>query len=291
MASNLRNMPIKLRCAWVLAGLVILTGAHAQESVQVTSLDQQTGTPTVLPGFWFSAGTEKPAPAMLLLHGCGGVYNSKGKLALRYRDLAARLNAMGVHVLVTDSLTPRGERELCTQKNGHRAVTQRNRRRDALGALQWLAGRPDVDPARLGMLGWSNGGSTVLAASNQSNREVQASPAKPSLSVAFYPGCASEAARGYRAVAPLLVLIGDADDWTPAEPCRQLAQQASGAAVQIETYPGAYHDFDGGAPVRVRHDVPNGVHPGQGVHVGGQPEAKAASALALESFLRNNWKL
>ena len=279
-----------LRFALALVGLGMLTAVQAQVAVQVHSLDQRAGTAVVMPGFWFAADTGRPAPAMLLLHGCGGAYNRNGVLALRYRALATRFNAMGIHVLVTDSLTPRNERELCTQKNGERAVTQLNRRRDALGALQWLAARPEVDPARLGLLGWSNGGSTVLASSNLLHAEVEASPVKPSLAVAFYPGCVSELARGYRATAPLLLLVGEADDWTPAEPCKQLARQAGGAPVQIEVYPGAFHDFDGSAPVRVRSDVPNGVHPGQGVHVGGQPEARAASAQALERFVRAIWQ-
>jgi hypothetical protein len=32
--------------------------------------------------------------------------------------------------------------------------------------------------------------------------------------------------------------------------------------------------------------VPNGVHPGQGVHVGGQPAARAASQAALVQALQ-----
>lgn len=96
---------------------------------------------------------------------------------------------MGVHVLVTDSLTPRGEREICTQKTGQRRITQLHRRRDALGALQWLAVQPGVDASRLGLLGWSNGGSTVLAATNLQHREVAVAAVRPSLTVAFYPGC------------------------------------------------------------------------------------------------------
>lgn len=88
------------------------------------------------------------------------------------------------------------------------------------------------------------------------------------------------------------MLVGAADDWTPAEPCIQLAGKASaGAALQIEVYPDAFHGFDGTAPVRLRTDVPNGVRPGEGVHVGSQPAARAASAAALEAFLRRHWQL
>ena len=275
----------------LLSCLMFCGLATAQQALQVPSLDKAAGQTITLPSFWFAAPASAPAPAMLLLHGCGGMYNNRAVLANRYRELAARLNALGIHALVTDSLTPRGEKELCTQRTGTRAVTMTQRRRDALGALQWLAARPDVDPARIGILGWSNGGSTVLASTNRRQREVATSTVTPSLAVAFYPGCENELKATYEATAPLLLLVGEADDWTPAAPCKALVEQANGPKPQLEIYAGAYHGFDGDQPVRLRKDVPNGVHPGQGVHVGADPAARAAAALRLDVFLRTQWRL
>ena len=271
------------------AGAQSPTGAIA---VQVPSLDQAQGTAVVLPGHWFAAASTAAAPAMVLMHGCGGNQDSKGRLAARYTELAARLNAMGVHVLVTDSFTPRGEKQICTQKTGQRRISQLNRRRDALGALQWLASQPSVDASRLGLLGWSNGGSTVLAATNLMHTEVAAAAVRPSLAVAFYPGCESERDRGYAPSAPLLMLLGEADDWTPAGPCKTLAAGVRQGPVPVwESYEGAYHGFDGTAPVRLRADVPNGVKPGQGVHVGADPAAREAAAKKLALFIRDTWRL
>jgi dienelactone hydrolase len=270
--------------------------AGAAPVLPVASLDVVNGAAVVLPGHWFAAPNASPAtpaPAMLLLHGCGGFFDRQGRLGARYLDLAARLNARGIHALAVDSLTPRGETELCTQRLGARQVTMTQRRRDALGALAWLAAQPTVDASRIGVLGWSNGGSAVLASTNAQHAEVQAAAVKAALAVAFYPGCESELKRGYRPVAPLLLLLGEADDWTPAAPCKQLAGSvaATAPAVQWQAYAGAYHGFDGTAPVRVRNDVPNGVNPGAGVHVGGNPEAREASAQRLLQFLNDNWKL
>lgn len=272
-------------------------------AVTVPSLDRpRGGAPVRLPAHWFPAtatATGAAAPAIVLLHGCGGAHETRRdgarRLGTRYTELAATLNGLGVHVLVTDSLTPRGERELCTQRTNERRVTQLHRRRDALGALAWLAAQPGVDGARLGLLGWSNGGSTVLAATNLAHPEVRRAPRAPSLAVAFYPGCEAELQRGYLPSAPLLMLLGEADDWTPAAPCKALAAAARPdapvPAPRWEAYAGAHHGFDGTAPVRLRRDVPNGAHPGQGVHVGGQPEARASARARLVRFLREAWSL
>ena len=290
---------VLLACAGACAGARAGAGAGAEaqpaSSVEVPSLDAPGGTAVVLPGQWFPTSGPTPAPAIVLMHGCGGPFDSRGRLGTRYTELAARLNALGIHALVTDSLGPRGEKELCTQPVGQRRVTQLQRRRDALGALQWLAAQPGVDPKRLGLLGWSNGGSTVLAALNRRHPEVAAAAVQPSLAVAFYPGCEAELARGFEPTAPLLMLLGELDDWTPAASCKALSHAASVSStrptVQWESYAGAYHGFDGTAPVRLRLDVPNGAHPGQGVHVGAEPAARAAAAARMAQFLQDTWSL
>jgi dienelactone hydrolase len=270
-----------LIAAALLAGLALLARAAP---VEVPSLDTRFGgTAVALPSHWFPAATAGPAPAMVLLHGCGGLFDGRGRLGERYVEMAQQLNALGIHALVPDSLTPRGEKELCTQRAGARRVTMVERRRDALGALQWLAAQPGVDAMRLGLLGWSNGGSTVLAATDLNQAELRKARVKPVLAVAFYPGCEMVQQQGYKPVGPLLMLLGEDDDWTPAAACKGVAAQA-GEWVQWQSYPGR-------GPVRHRPEVPGGAHPGQGVHVGGQPEARAAAALRLQAFLRAQFAL
>lgn len=298
------SRPRLLLWSVLLHGLLTLCAAtpavasDAAQRVQIASLPQQDGQPLTLSGYWFPAASSaeaKARPVVLLLHGCGGALGRQAdQLSQRMHEYRALLNQEGWHVLVLDSLSPRGERELCTQRIGSRQVTMRERRRDTLGALQWLAARPEVDPARIALLGWSNGGSTVLASTAADHEEVKANPARPRAAVAFYPGCEAEFKRGYRAQAPLLMLLGAADDWTAAAPCEALAAhsraQAGSAAIQFQTYAGAYHGFDSAAPVRLRREVPNGVNPGAGVHVGGDAQAWAASREALLGFLREQLK-
>ena len=276
-----------MRLARMLALFALLlasAGASAQEHVSFPSLDGAGNAPLVLTALWFPAAAS-PAPAVALFHGCGGAFDRRGQLSQRMREYAALFNRAGYHALIVDSLTPRYETELCTQRTGSRRVTQSNRRLDALGAVAYLAERVDVDAKKIGLVGWSNGGSTVLAATNLRHRDVASAQVQPAFAVAFYPGCEADLRRGYQAAAPLLMLVGQSDDWTPPGPCRALAREASGPRPEIEGYAGAYHGFDSDAPVRVRKDVPNGVNPGQGVHVGGNGAAWRASQQRLLKFL------
>ena len=253
--------------------------------MQVASLRAtETEDAVKLRAWWYPVASARPAPAVLLLHGCGGMLNERGEPSAKTREYADLLNRHGWHVLALDSLTVRGEKELCTQRIGTRKVTMAERRKDALGALQWLAAQPQVNASRLALLGWSNGGSTVLAANNRSHPLVEGFALRPRLAVAFYPGCEADLRRGYRPASDTLLLVGLADDWTPAAPCQQL-ESVGTPRVTVLAYEGAYHGFDGKSPVRLRTDVPNGVRPGAGVHVGSHPGARQAAQQALVQAL------
>lgn len=262
--------------------------------VQLPSGEAQTPS---LPAWWWPVAGAQASPLVVLLHGCGGMFSGAERgqepgsgeraLSARFKHYAALLHAEGWQVLIVDSLTPRGERELCTQRMSQRRVTQTHRRADALAALAWAAQQPGVDPQRLALMGWSHGGSAVLATLNLRHREVRQSRVRPAAAVAYYPGCEAERQRGFEPSAPLWLMLGADDDWTAPEPCLALAREAQGPhAIQPQLFAGAVHGFDSNAPVRLRRDVPNGTRPGQGVHVGGQPAAKAASEDLLLQILR-----
>jgi dienelactone hydrolase len=126
--------------------------------------------------------------------------------------------------------------------------------------------------------------------------EPQAQERRPGFiaAVALYPGCALQLSSGrvsavglYSPDAPVLILIGANDDWTPAEPCRTLtaAAQAAGYPVAIKVYPGAYHAFDSSKPVHYIAARINVHAPGRrGATTGGDPEAWADSIREVVAF-------
>jgi dienelactone hydrolase len=271
----------RVRLLAALAAATALAGPLRAEPVPITSLDG-----TVIAAHWLPAPGGGTGPAVLALHGCGGLYNRDGRtLDARYPEYAARLHAAGVHVLLTDSFTPRGARQICSVKHGDRSITVETRRQDAIAAVRWLQTRSEVDPQRIVLLGWSHGART-LHTHNHPPRPPHAAPLAGA--IAFYPGCRATLQQPFRLDTPLLLLLGEKDDWTPPGRCIALAERVSQAQPQadltLRVYPDAYHGFDSARPVRLRADVPNGVNPA-GVHVGGHPEARAAALAEFDRFV------
>lgn len=229
-------------------------------------------------------------PAVVMVHGCGGAYAKSGALGARHQAWGELLAEAGFVVLMLDSFTARGMREICTVKFGDRTIKESDRVGDAYAALQYIRQLDAVDPQRVALLGWSHGGGLVLDALS---RKPTPEPGYRA-AVSFYPGCTARnrKAADFRPYAPLLLLIGEADDWTPATPCIALATSVAerGGPMQIVTYPGAYHDFDnpGSQPPRRRMDVPNGVSPGSGVMVGPNPAARSDAQRRVRDFLQEN---
>src|SRR5512140_2173693 len=178
------------------------TAAAVPERVSFDSLDRDptTGKPVVIQALLFKpAGADRRrVPAVVALHGCGGMYSTvkskRDMLSIRHQMMADLLVAEGYAVLFPDSFRSRGFEEICTVGNKRRTVHQQNRRLDAQGALAWLQRRDDILPERIALLGWSHGGSAVLATINAKHPAVAAwrdrEPSKPyfQAAVAFYPG-------------------------------------------------------------------------------------------------------
>ncbi len=97
----------------------------------------------------------------------------------------------------------------------------------------------------------------------------------------------------YRPTAPLLILIGEKDDWTPAAPCQALADaaRAAGTPVSIKVYPGAHHSFDSPNPTRYVASRINGNAPsGRGATTGGDPQAWADAIREVVAFFGTHLK-
>lgn len=270
------------------------------ERVSLTSVDGKGGKATALYGVWIKArqslSTDKKSkfPTVIALHGCGGLYSmvrdGKGEFTPRHLAMARVLTDAGYNVLFPDSFTPRGRRSNCQDNAAQRETSVMNRRYDVQAALHWVTARPDVDKARVALLGWSHGASTVLAAMNLADTDVAVRKVQPRAAIAFYPNCQPYAKPNtpFKPAAPLLILMGENDDWTPPQACEAIEKKMEGSDTEIalRLYPDTYHDFDApGLPVHVRMDINGTGKPGSGVTSGGNPDARTMAYRSMLNFL------
>jgi dienelactone hydrolase len=210
----------------------------------------------------------------------------------------------GYVVIIPDSFAPRGfPAGVCTEASPRRNdASPAHRVRDAYAALAHLRTLPFVDGRHVGIMGGSHGGTTTLTTmlAPESDRTPLAAERRNGFAaaVALYPACTPSArswtsSGPYRPAAPLLILIGDKDDWTPAEPCRKLAAdaRAAGFPVEITIYPGAHHSFDSNRPVRYNAARINANAPGgRGATTGGDPAAWADAIQQVNAFFARHLK-
>jgi dienelactone hydrolase len=245
-------------------------------------------------------GGNGPFPAVVILHDCSGLGPRSSGAPWRW---ASALTARGYASIWPDSFAPRGRpRGVCTDASPPR-IRFEQRADDAYEALTYLQSLPFVDPRRVAVMGGSHGGSSTLAAIVDAP-ENAGRKGRFAAAIALYPNCGrsfggwsvereprarpTAYSGAFKPLAPLLILIGALDDWTPPEPCRQLAQaaQSAGHPVTVKVYPGAHHSFDSLAPVRYVAERININSPtGRGATTGGNAEAWADAILQVERFL------
>jgi dienelactone hydrolase len=261
-----------------------MASARAGEQVVIPSLDGKLA----IPGNWFPVGGNEPRPALITLHGCGGAYDDAGQWAPNYALDASFYNAERIHLLGIDSFTPRGQKSLCETKRAERSIDEYDRREDVAAALRWLAAQPGVDKERIVILGRSHGAQTVLRLIDKSGRFFRTLPVVPRAVIALYPGCDRYAkSRSYQIGAPLLLMIGADDDWTPSAACMQLRDKIKReqlhAVLNLRVFADSYHGFDGTGPVHVRTNI--GSTASGSATVGGNPAAREEAHHLIFAFL------
>lgn len=261
-----------LFCYGCASGKSVVTRPVDPSTVTFSSSETTLfGDPLTLTGRLKRPAGAGPFPAVVLLHGCAGTQ------AKRDHAWAKRLNQWGYVTLQVDSLGPRDIKSVCTWSGRDAADMLDRRVRDAYDAKQYLASLPFVDGQRIAVMGWSHGGATVV----NLLRVEQPQPFKAA--IALYPACRYSLAEN---TAPLLILIGAKDDWTPAERCTaKMPTEKHRHEVLLQIYPNAYHAYDSpGKP----HDV-SGAH-GSSHHLEHDPIAEQDSIARVQEFLGRHLK-
>jgi dienelactone hydrolase len=201
--------------------------------------------PTAAHGrLYLPPGTHAPrsVPAVVLLHGSAGV------LASRELTYAAQLARMGVAALIVDSFAARTERAtgfIDRLLN----ITETMMLADAYSGLAMLAARPEIDAQHVVLTGFSYGAmATMYGIYAQAADKLAPAGLRFAGHVAFYGPCIARFEDSRTTGAPLLMLLGGADEITDQPRCAEIAAdlRAGGSRVETIVYPGALHQWDGG---------------------------------------------
>lgn len=237
-------MPRVARSIVALAFLCVLCceRVQAQEKVTFLASEPVERAPVLLRGELYRPATAGTHPAVILMHGCGGL-----QPPVRYalRGYAEALRSRGFAALILDSFGPRyyDGNEMCSSNAKLRDALW-YRVADAFDALRYLRGLDFIDRDSVFLMGQSNGGSVALRAALAGTQRTylkQETDAGFRGVIAFYPWCGLFMGRADISV-PVLVLSGGRDDWVSARECQEV--RAQGAAYEVRVYPNARHSFD-----------------------------------------------
>ncbi|XBQ17467.1 MAG: dienelactone hydrolase family protein [Oceanicaulis sp.] len=194
-----------------------------------------------------------PFPAVLILHGCGGVR----QVTQAYADAAVKA---GCAAVIVDSLKPRGidyEAALAQVCTG-RVLWGRERAGDLYAALDVARTDPRLDSRRLAIAGWSHGGWTILDGLALAQLRIppdgmQAAPSRPFAGVRgiflVYPYVSGPALARRNAIdppCPIEAVLVEGDSMASEDDAASVLARAkdAGAAVSWSTLGGVTHGYD-----------------------------------------------
>ncbi len=292
-----------MRIVFAIAAVMLLAacgGGMTGETVKYTSSNfdfwrdafaGKWGKPVTLEGRLMLPEGKGPFPVVVFQHGSGPAYgkHSRGFRAALRDGLAAE----GIGLFIADSFTARNI-EGTSGNQGQLSFA--SRLTDALRALESLAKHPRVDPDRIGISGLSAGGTMTIRSTHKPWADaVLTTKTRYAAGVALYPWCGSDFEQYMPTGAPLLMLLGEADNVTPHDACLTQADKMRKAGGKVETvvYPGAHHNFISHrslyrSDIRSLADCPIGVQ-----RLDGEVEFGTLSSegLTYKEFLRKAYKL
>ena len=178
-------------------------------------------------------------PVILLQHGSGTINETYGDW---YGDLVPILIKNGFGVFVNDSYHGRG---MGNSSKDQSKLSGTARVLDAFYALNELSKHPNVIPNKIGITGYSFGGFVSHMTANKNLIEALKLDNIFASHLPVYPTCQAYFKEINLTGKPMLFLLGEKDDWTPAKYCVEYVENSKkkGIDANYKIYNGARHGF------------------------------------------------
>lgn len=230
------------------------TGSISFKSIPTISMNQfLAGTAgqksTVISGSLILPNkVEKPVPAVVILHGQGGVHRNE-------KDWASRLRRIGIATFIVNS-NKRPDCRNGTCYDSHQGMVNIV---DAYRALELLSTHPLIESSRIAVMGFSVGGKASLYSSVKRFQQLWGTSGHEFAAfVSFYPACNIRFDKDEGVSnKPIRVFHGAQDEWSSPSVCKEYIELliAAGNDAEITIYDKVHHGFDSkpeqGAPTTV----------------------------------------
>ena len=197
-------------------------------------------------GRLFLPAGEGPFPAVIITPGSLGLQDS-------HLEKAAHLTEAGVAACAID---PFHARQVVTTVSDQMQYSFAASAWDVLETVKLLAGRPEIDPTRIGAQGHSRGGSAVLSAACLRLSDAIDAPKLRGV-YACYPWSGQQFLNPEMGGVRIRAVIGDQDDWCLPQQVQShiQAMRLTGADASLRIFGGAHHSFDRASPVEFLEDA------------------------------------
>ena len=124
---------------------------------------------------------------------------------------------------------------------------------DSYKAFEELSRHPLIDKDKVAITGWSLGGGVALFSAWSPLKEAISIDVKFAAHLSYYPPCIVEPSVLDFSDAPIHLLVGELDDWVPADACVDLASKMrdNGVNIDVTVYPNSHHSFDRESPPEI----------------------------------------
>ena len=243
----LKNLGVFLTVALILFGSSFVHAGVIDPNVPIISYVNFQSADTINPITICGqlrvpvTGDEGKIPAVVIVHGSAGV-DSRGAL------YAQALNEAGIATLEIDMWAARGWLGGLTGRPQGVPETVP----DAYGALRFLSELSNIDPDRIGIMGFSWGGVVTMLSATAYFAETYGDGLQFAAHIAHYPVCwVYNRVPGYGfdlfTGAPVLIQAGELDTYDLPDTCQNLIASLSAEAkefISVRMYKNATHAWD-----------------------------------------------
>jgi dienelactone hydrolase len=180
-----------------------------------------------------------PFPAVILYHG----HYHPEDIEPWFNELVPRLLEANIATFVLDSFTGR---KITNTAFFEARLSRAARLTDAFQALNFLAKLDEIDENRIGISGYSVGGTTAMLGANLRINETSLAKGRNFAAILpVYPSCQARFRKTELTGAPMLLLLAGDDDYSPSEFCEEYVEEvaAAGFNVKMQKYHGIQHGW------------------------------------------------